>query len=411
MTVSIEDVRLAAAAISDSVVHTPCELSRTLSSITGARIHLKLENHQFTAAFKERGALNRLLALSHEERGRGVIAMSAGNHAQAVARHAERLGIAATIVMPRHTPYVKVRNTAAFGADVRLEGDGVGEAGDYAHRLAEREGLVFVHPYDDDLVIAGQGTVALEMMEQAPGLDMLVVPIGGGGLIAGCAVAATALNPEIEVVGVQSASFPAVRAVLAGETPRWGAPSIAEGIAVKQPGERTLPIIRERVKEVLLVEEHHIEQAVLLLLDVEKTVAEGAGAVGLAAVLADPERFAGREVGIVVSGGNIDLMTLSHVIQRALARTGRIVRVRVAVPDVPGALAELTAVLAAEDANIVRISHQRTFTELSLRSAEVEVVLETRDRDHTARIRAALEARNFQPRVFAGRGGDPAPAR
>ncbi len=397
MSITVEDVRRAAAAISGSVVTTPCMESRTLSQITGARIHLKLENHQFTAAFKERGALNRLLTLNARERARGVVAMSAGNHAQAVACHAQRLGIDSVIVMPRHTPYVKVRNTRAFGADVRLEGDGVAQAGSHALELAQRENRVFVHPYDDPLVIAGQGTVALEMLEQAPGIEVLLVPVGGGGLIGGCAVAAAALRPDLEILGVQSANAPGVLAALAGEEPRWGPPTLAEGIAVTQPGRHTLPLIRRHVREVLSVEEPSIEQAILLLLDVEKTVAEGAGAVGLAAVLETPERFRDRQVGIVVSGGNIDLMALSHVIQRALARSGRIVRLRVAVPDVPGSLARLTALLAAQDANIVRISHQRTFTELTLRSAEVEVVLETRDHDHTRAIRQALEREGYAP--------------
>lgn len=401
MSITVEDVRRAAAAISGSVVTTPCVESRTLSRITGARVHLKLENHQFTAAFKERGALNRLLTLDARERKRGVVAMSAGNHAQAVACHAQRLGIESVIVMPRHTPYVKVRNTRAFGADVRLEGDGVAEAGSHALELAEQEQRVFVHPYDDDLVIAGQGTVALEMLEQAPDIEVLLVPVGGGGLIGGCAVAAAALRPDLEILGVQSANAPGVRAALAGEEPHWGPPTLAEGIAVKQPGRRTLPLIRQHVREVLTVEEASIEQAILLLLDIEKTVAEGAGAVGLAAVLETPERFRGRRVGIVVSGGNIDLMALSHVIQRALARSGRIVRLRVAVPDVPGSLARLTSVLAAQDANIVRISHQRTFTELTLRSAEVEVVLETRDHDHTRTIREALEQEGYVPAADA----------
>ena len=407
MSITVEDVRRAAAAISGSVVHTPCIHSRTLSRITGAEVHLKLENQQFTAAFKERGALNRLLTLDAGERRRGVVAMSAGNHAQAVACHAQRLGIDAVIVMPRHTPFVKVRNTRSFGADVHLEGEGVAEAGSYALELAEREDRVFVHPYDDDLVIAGQGTVALEMLEQVPEMELLLVPVGGGGLIGGCAVTAAALRPDLEVLGVQSANAPGVMAALAGEEPHWGPPTLAEGIAVKQPGRRTLPLIREHVAEVLAVEEPSIEQAILLLLDVEKTVVEGAGAVGLAAVLEAPERFRGRQVGIVVSGGNIDLMALSHVIQRALARSGRIVRLRVAVPDVPGSLARLTAVLAAADANIVRISHQRTFTELTLRSAEVEVVVETRDHDHTRAIREALEREGYPP--ASGPDGHPDP--
>ncbi|MBB3331265.1 threonine dehydratase [Halomonas campaniensis] len=397
MTVTLDDVRQAAARIRGSVERTPCLRSHTLSQLTGCELYIKFENHQFTAAFKERGALNHLLSLSAEERARGVIAMSAGNHAQAVAYHASRLGIHATIVMPRHTPNLKVRNTRNFGAEVHLEGNGVAEAGDYARRLAEERDLVFVHPYDDERIIAGQGTIALEMLDEVPDLECLVIPIGGGGLIGGNAVAAKALNPAIEVIGVQSARFPAMKQALAGETIHCGLATLAEGIAVKQPGRLTLPIVRELVSDIRLVDEAEIERAILLLLEIEKSVAEGAGAAGLAAVLAEPERYRGRKVGLILCGGNIDMLALSSVIQRGLVRTGRIVRVRVAIPDVPGSLAELTRLLAEQRANVIQIAHQRTFTDLSLRATEVEATLETLGSDHTREVIEALRAEGYDP--------------
>ncbi|MDN3523290.1 threonine ammonia-lyase [Halomonas ramblicola] len=397
MSVTLDDIRTAAVRIRDSVERTPCLLSRTLSRITGCDLYLKFENLQFTAAFKERGALNHLLTLDGEERSRGVIAMSAGNHAQAVAYHAARLGIRATIVMPRNTPNLKVRNTRQLGAEVHLEGEGVAEAGDYAHRLAAERGLVFVHPYDDERIIAGQGTIGLEMLEDVPDLDALVIPIGGGGLIAGNAVAATSLRPDIEVVGVQTTRFPSMQQALAGEPIHCGQATLAEGIAVKQPGELTLPIIRERVRDIVLVDEPEIERAILLLLEIEKTVAEGAGAAGLAAVLAEPERYRGRKVGLVLCGGNIDMLALSSVIQRGLVRSGRIVRVRVAIPDVPGALAELTRHLAEHRANVIHIAHHRTFTDLSLRATEVEATLETLGNEHTREVIEALRHDGYDP--------------
>ncbi|ERS89202.1 threonine ammonia-lyase [Halomonas sp. PBN3] len=397
MSVTLEDIRTAAERIRGSVERTPCLHSRTLSRITGCELFIKFENHQFTAAFKERGALNHLLTLTPEERERGVIAMSAGNHAQAVAYHAARLGIRATIVMPRHTPNLKVHNTRRLGAEVHLHGDGVAEAGDYAHRLAAERDLVFVHPYDDERIIAGQGTIALEMLEDAPDLDALVIPIGGGGLIGGNAIAATELKPGIEVVGVQTTRFPAMQQALAGEPIHCGLATLAEGIAVKQPGKLTLPIVRERVRDIVLVDEPEIERAILLLLEIEKSVAEGAGAAGLAAVLADPERYRGRKVGLILCGGNIDMLALSSVIQRGLVRSGRIVRVRVAIPDVPGALAELTRRLAECHANVIHIAHHRTFTDLSLRATEVEATLETLGSDHTREVIEALRQDGYDP--------------
>ncbi|MGM0914982.1 MAG: threonine ammonia-lyase [Pseudomonadota bacterium] len=397
MSVTLDDIRSAAERIRGSVERTPCLLSHTLSRITGCELYIKFENHQFTAAFKERGALNHLLALSPEERASGVIAMSAGNHAQAVAYHAARLGIRATIVMPRHTPNLKVHNTRRLGAEVHLEGEGVTEAGDFAHRLAAERDLVFVHPYDDERIIAGQGTIALEMLEDAPDLDALVIPIGGGGLISGNAIAATELKPGIEIVGVQTKRFPAMQQALAGEEIHCGLATLAEGIAVKQPGKLTLPIVRERVRDIVLVDEPEIERAILLLLEIEKSVAEGAGAAGLAAVLADPERYRGRKVGLILCGGNIDMLALSSVIQRGLVRSGRIVRVRVAIPDVPGALAELTRQLAEQHANVIHIAHHRTFTDLSLRATEVEATLETLGSDHTREVIEALRRDGYDP--------------
>ncbi|TLF52050.1 threonine ammonia-lyase [Halomonas urmiana] len=397
MSVTLDDIRQAAARLEGSVEHTPCLHSSTLSRLTGCDVYIKFENHQFTASFKERGALNHLLALTPEERARGVIAMSAGNHAQAVAYHAARLGIHATIVMPRHTPNLKVRNTRDFGAEVHLEGNGVDEAGAYARRLAEERHLVFVHPYDDPRVIAGQGTIAPEMLEAVPDLDCLVIPIGGGGLISGNAVAAKALKPDIEVIGVQTQRFPAMQQALAGEEIHCGLATLAEGIAVKQPGTLTREIVRELVSDIVLVDEPEIERAILMLLEIEKSVAEGAGAAGLAALLSDPPRFRGRKVGLVLCGGNIDMLALSSVIQRGLVRSGRIVRVRVGISDVPGSLAELTQLLAEQRANVIQIAHQRTFTDLSLRATEVEATLETLGSDHTREVIAALRAEGYDP--------------
>jgi threonine dehydratase len=397
VTVSIDDIRRAAQAIEPSIVRTPCPHSRTLSTITGAQLYLKFENQQFTASFKERGALNKLLSLSPEERRRGVISMSAGNHAQAVAYHAQRLGIHATIVMPIHTPNVKVCNTRAFGADVYLEGEGVAEAAEIAAKLAKDNDYVFVHPYDDAAIIAGQGTIALEMLDDYPDLEVLVVPIGGGGLIAGNAIAASALNPAIEIVGVQCRRFPSMQQALAGEPACFGLATVAEGIAVKQPGHITLPLVRQHVSRIVLVDEPEIEKAVLMLLEIEKTIAEGAGAAGLAAIVTEMDRYRGRKVGLIISGGNIDLLPLASIIQRGLARSGRIVRLRVGVPDVPGALADLTGLLAKRNANIIQIAHQRAFTDLSLRSAEVEVTIETRGTDHTREVLAALRLEGYDP--------------
>ncbi|HSD55030.1 MAG TPA: threonine ammonia-lyase [Burkholderiales bacterium] len=403
MTITCDHVREAAAAIAGHVVETPCLVSRTLSGITGAEVWLKFENLQFTAAFKERGALNKLRTLTAAQRAAGVLAVSAGNHAQAVAYHAERLGIRATIVMPRFTPHVKVERTRGFGAEVILAGDTFDEARQAGLALAADRGATLVHPYDDPLVIAGQGTIALEMLAAAPQLEALVVPIGGGGLIAGMAIAARTLKPGIDVVGVQTSGFPAVHCALHGREAAFAGSTIAEGIAVKEPGVLTLPIIRERVADVLLVEDGDIEQAIVQLLEIEKTVVEGAGAAGLAALLRSPARFRGRKVGVVLSGGNIDPLVLSDIIERGLVRSGRLARLRVEMRDLPGALAKVTACLAEANANIEEVHHQRAFTDLPVLSAEVEFVLQTRGPEHVQEILAALGRSGYKAEVVHDR--------
>jgi threonine dehydratase len=395
MTVTLQDVRAAADALGESVVRTPCLYSRTLSTITGAQIYLKFENHQFTASFKERGALNKLLSLSPEQRARGVIAASAGNHAQGVAYHARRLGIPAVIVMPRYTPGVKVVHTRAYGAEVILHGEAFDDAKAHARALAAQRGLVMVHPYDDEKVIAGQGTIALEMLQAWPDLEVLVVPIGGGGMIAGMTIAAKGLNPGIRVVGGETMRFPSMYCAVNGVEPEFGGTTIADGIAVKEPGALTLPVVREQVSDVLLVDEGDIEQAVVLLLEVEKTVVEGAGAVGLATVLAHRERFRGKKVGLVLCGGNIDPLMLADIIERGMVRTGRLTRLTVELRDLPGALARVTAILAEQNANIEEIFHQRAFTNLPVQTVEVDFVLETRDQEHVQQVIQALAAAGF----------------
>ena len=399
MSLSFQDVQAAAAAIDGSVVRTPCLHSRTLSQITGAQIYLKFENHQFTASFKERGALNKLLSLTPEQRARGVIAASAGNHAQGLAYHARRLGIPAVIVMPRYTPGVKVVHTRGHGAEVILQGEVFDDARLHAQELAQVRGLTLVHPYDDEKVIAGQGTIALEMLSDQPDLEVLVVPIGGGGMIAGMATAARAMAPEIEIVGVETQRFPSMYCALKGIAPQFGTNTIADGIAVKHPGTLTLPVVRDLVSEILLVDEDDIEQAIVLLLEIEKTVVEGAGGTGLAAVLAEPERFRGRNVGLVLCGGNIDPLVLADLIERGMVRTGRLTRLTVQLRDLPGALARVTTCLAEQNANIEEIFHQRAFTNLPVQSVEVDFVVQTRDREHVQQVLAALARAGFQARL------------
>jgi threonine dehydratase len=390
--VSLGEIRAAAARIAGAVERTPCLKSRTLSALTGCELWLKFENLQFTASFKERGALNKLLTLPEAVRRRGVIAMSAGNHAQGVAYHAARLGVRAVIVMPRGTPNNKVKSTQVHDAEVVLEGDTLAEAAAHAHVLCEREGLTFIHPYDDAAVIAGQGTVGLEMLEAVADLDVLVVPIGGGGLIAGIATAAKALRPEVHVLGVESKTWSAMYQRLNGLPVQVGGDTIAEGMAVRDVGNLPLAICRRLVDEVLLVEEETIERAIVALIEIEKTVAEGAGAAGLAALLEHPRRFAGRRVGIPVCGGNIDSRLLSAVLMRGLVRDGRLVRLRVRMTDVSGSLAKVATLIGEAGGNIVEVQHQRVFGTASVKTPEVEFVVETRDREHTRAIAAHLDA-------------------
>ena len=399
MSVALRDVREAAAAIRGSVLDTPCLHSRTLSEITGAEVWLKFENLQFTASFKERGALNKLLSLTAAQRKKGVIAASAGNHAQGVAYHARRLGIRAAIVMPRHTPSVKVERTRAFGAEVVLEGENYDEAKAFAQRLKRQRGLQYIHAYDDRKVIAGQGTIALEMLALQPGLDVLVAPIGGGGLIAGMATAARGLKPKIRIIGVQAERFPSMYCAVKGGKPQFGLSTIAEGIAVREPGKLTLPIVRKLVDDIVLVGEGDIEQAIVMLLEIEKTVAEGAGAAGLAALLRHRRRFAGRKVGLVLCGGNIDPLVLSSIIERGMARSGRLARLAVELRDLPGELARVTACLAQAGANIDEVHHQRTFTHLPVQTTDVEFVLQTRGHEHVAEIIRKLQASGFKARL------------
>jgi threonine dehydratase len=398
LSVTPETIRQAAGVLAGNIAQTPCLASRTLSEITGAEIWLKFESHQFTASFKERGALNKLSSLTESERAAGVLAISAGNHAQGVAYHAQRLGIRAVIVMPRLTPHVKVQRTRRFGAEVILTGETFDEAKAAGLALASERGMVLVHPYDDQKIISGQGTVALEMLAAQPALESLVVPVGGGGLIAGMAVAAKSVRPDIEIVGVETESYPAVHCALRGVPPVF-AHTIAEGIALKEPGRLTLPIIRDKVAEVVLVAESEIEQAIVMLLETEKTVVEGAGAVPLAAVVRYPERFRGRRVGLVLSGGNIDPLLLSEIIMRGLVKAGRLARLRVRVRDLPGSLARVTACLAAADANIEEVHHQRAFADVPLQTVEVEFVLQTRGREHVRELIAALDRAGFPARL------------
>jgi threonine dehydratase len=398
-SVTLADVEAAAARLAGQVLETPCLESRTLSQITGAQVFLKFENLQFTASFKERGALNKLLALQSCAPA-GVIAASAGNHAQGVAHHAQRLGLRAVIVMPRHTPTVKVERTRGFGAEVVLHGEGFDDARAEAMRLAEAQGLAFVHPFDDPLVIAGQGTIALEMLRQQPSLDTLVIAVGGGGLISGIATVARALRPSLQIVGVQTARFPAMVNAIKGTAHPQGTSTIAEGIAVGEPGRITRELVRRLVDDLVLVDEGDIEQALVMLLEIEKTLVEGAGAAGLAALLKDPQRYAGRKVGLVLCGGNIDPLLLAAIIERGMVRAGRLARIRVGARDTPGALARITGVVGEAGANIEEVHHQRAFTTLSAQNVEVELVLQTRNHAHIDAVIAALQAQGFEAQPY-----------
>jgi len=407
MAVTLEKIHQAADAIAGRVVKTPCTKSKTLSKITGADVRLKFENQQFTASFKDRGALVKLLGLTSKQCKAGVIAMSAGNHAQSVAYYAQQLGILATVVMPRYTPNVKVENTRQLGAEVILHGTGLDEARVYTEELVRDRGLELIHPYDDEQIIAGQGTIALEMLEAFPDLEVLLVPVGGGGLIAGMAIAAKGIRPSIEVLGVQTERFPAMSQAMEGNPIQCETSTIAEGIAVKEPGRRTLPVVKEFVDDILLVEEGTIEASVLLLVEVEKTIVEGAGAVGLAALLENRDRFRDRKVGLILSGGNIDLWALSSILQRGLVRSGRLVRLRIGIPDVPGALAQASRLIGEANANIIEVRHQRAFTNLSLRVAEVEFVLQALGMDHVRQILESLKSAHYEASVLDAPADDP----
>jgi threonine dehydratase len=397
--IQLSDVEEAAGRIAGRVIRTPAVRSAAVSAATGADVVLKLDNLQATGAFKERGAANRLALLNENERGAGVVAMSAGNHAQAVARHASLLGIAATIVMPKFTPSTKVTRTAGWGANVVLHGETLAEAAAHAHALAKQHGLVFIHPYDDPGIVAGQGTLALELLEDFPDLDALVIPVGGGGLLAGCLVAATAIRPGIAVYGVEVEAYAAMAQRLAGRAVSVGGPTIAEGIAVRDIGEQCFELVRRRVTEVLVVPERAIEEAIGLLAEGAKVVAEGAGAAGVAALLTFPNKFRGKRVGTPVCGGNIDARILSNVLLRNLLRDGRLLRLHLQIPDRPGVLADIAGKIGNSGGNIIEVSHQRLFAAASVQAAELEVMVEARDPAHADMIVAALEAAYVVRRV------------
>jgi threonine dehydratase len=392
---TIEDVRAAANVIRGAVERTPTHYSKTLSQIAGCDIHLKFENLQFTASFKERGAVNKLMSLTEDQRRRGVVAMSAGNHAQAVAYHGGRLGIPVTIVMPEGAPFVKIKRTKEFGATVVLFGATLNEGYVKAKEYVDRDGMTLVHPYDDPKIVAGTGTVGLELLEDVPDLDAIVVPIGGGGLISGIAIAARAINPKVKIYGVQAALYPSMYDAVKGSSLPCAGQTIAEGIAVKAPGTLTREIIASHVEDVFLVREDEIESALASLLEIEKTVVEGAGATGYAAVLGNREVFAGRKVGIVISGGNIDMRLLSNVILRELSREGRLLSVTVEIEDRPGWLARIATVVSEAGGNILEVSHNRMMTDLSAKGADLGLVIEARDAGHADEIRRALEDAGF----------------
>lgn len=395
LLLTLAEVQAAAARLEGAILKTPFAESRTLGALFGAKIMLKFENQQFTASFKERGALNKLASLSKAERAAGVIAMSAGNHAQGVAYHAGRLDIPATIVMPAPTPTVKVANTRAHGATIILKGETFEEAADFANAYGADRGLTFIHPFDDPAVIAGQGTLALEMLLAAPGLDALVVPIGGGGLIAGMAVAAKALKPDIRIIGVQCSLYPSMLNAIKASNLSIGGDTLAEGIAVKTPGRLTRPIVEALVDDIILVSEAEIERALVSLITIEKTVVEGAGAAGLAALIADRRRYEGLSVGLVLCGGNIDTRLLASVLTRELARDGRLSRLAVDVPDRPGQLAEVSKVIGVAGANVVEVYHQRVFTDVSAKGTELRLVIETRDREHLDQVVSDLRQAGY----------------
>ena len=398
LPVTLPDIEAAARVLEGQIVRTPMHHSRTLSAITGADVWVKFENLQFTAAFKERGALNRLSHLTEAQRNAGVIAASAGNHSQGVAYHARRLGIPATIVMPRTTPFSKVEQTRSHGARIVLHGLSFDEAKTEADNICQREGLTFIHPFDDPHVIAGQGTIALEMLAEKPDFDTLVVPIGGGGLIAGMAIAARGINPDIRIVGVETSMYPAMLAELEGREVKVGGATIAEGIAVREVGRLPLKVARYLVDEILLVEEEQLEQAITLFVNVEKTIAEGAGAAGLAALLAHPDKFRGQKVGLVLCGGNIDTRLLASVLTRALVREKRLASIRIIGDDRPGLLALVSKIIGDNGANIMEVAHNRLALDVPAKGAEFDILIETRDAQHTQDVIDALTAEGYPPR-------------
>jgi threonine dehydratase len=401
MPVTLEDVQRAAAAIKGAVERTPCHQSRTLSQLTGTETYLKFENLQFTASFKERGALNKLLSLTAAERKAGVIAMSAGNHAQGVAYHASRLGIPATIVMPEPTPFVKVKHTMGHGARVIQQGATLTDSDRLAHEIADKEGLVFVHPYDDDMIIAGQGTIAIEMLEEFPDIDTLIVPVGGGGLISGNAIAAKAIKPSIKIIGVETELYPSMFNALRNGNLPIGGQTIAEGIAVKNVGVKTKAYCEKYLDDFLLVSEAMIERAIALLLSIEKTVVEGAGAAGFAAMLQHPQKFAGRKVGTILCGGNIDPRLLSTVIMRELQREGRILTIAVEIEDRPGILARIATIVGEAGGNIIEVAHNRMLTDVPAKQAELRVSLETRDAVHAQAVCQAVRDAGYAVRLLS----------
>ena len=400
MTISISDVEQAAVRIAGDVVHTPTTEAPALSRVLGCDLRLKLESLQLTGSFKVRGARNRLGELE-PGKSAGVIACSAGNHAQGVAYFSERMGIPATIVMPRDTPFAKVEATEKYGARVILEGDTLADAQDHTHKIVAEEGLTFIHPYDDDLIIAGQGTAGLEMIEDAPDLDCVIIPIGGGGLMAGCALAMKARKPGLEVIGVEAASYATMHAAITGQNVQSKGATLAEGIAVKSPGARTLPIIRELVDDIVVLEEAAIENAVELLADTGRLVVEGAGAAPLGVVMEDTARFADKQVGLLVGGGNIDMRVFASVLLRGLVRGGQMVRLRVQISDSPGQLATVSSLIGDAGGNIVEIVHQRMFYDVPVKHTDLDVVVETRNAAHAAEIVDCLEAANLPTRLLS----------
>jgi len=402
VTVTLAAIEQARRTISGAVLRTPMLPAPRLASLTGADVWVKYENLQVTNAFKERGALTKLASLSEAERARGVIAMSAGNHAQAVAYHAARLNIPATIVMPVATPLVKVASTQAFGAHVVLEGETLTESEARAAAIAREQSLIWVHPYDDEAVIAGQGTIALEMLDEAPWLETLIIPIGGGGLIAGNAIAAKSVKPGIDIVGVEAALYPSMWNAIKGENRPIGGSTLAEGIAVKNVGRLTMPIVRELVSDIMLVSEPELERAVNAFATLQKTMAEGAGAAGLAAMLADPDRFHGKKVGLILCGGNIDPRILAIIMVRELEREDRIISFRLTMPDRPGVLGQIATRLGRLGANILAVEHKRLLLDVPAKGTRLDITVETRDRAHASAVLAALDADGYEPHRVDG---------